>query len=216
MKMLICCALFMSLFSFPTLATLEPRHMVSVNPSGLGWSGSYERLSTTDSSAFKTAHTFLHNFALNYAYRFTKRWQLGAFFQQMTNRSEFVLRSGGTAPLETNSTVIGTFLLYNFSDDLFSSWYTGASLSGFNQIEENSHKFNTAEGKAPMELDDSGVSFELVLGKRFSLKAQGLSNITFAPQAGVFTRTHHKDFKDQGTRNGLGLSLFPIKFDILF
>ena len=194
----------------------EYRHMVSLGTAGLGWSGAAERQSSRSGSNFKSADYFLIDFSINYAYRLTDRFQLGAFLQSSHEEHKFNKKGGGSAPTELEVNTYGLFGLLNFSDDITNSYYLGLGLSFFSYEEETSHDFEDSEGKAPFELDDIGTTYELVFGKRWDLKHWQIAHITFAPQIGIYHRTHGKDFDDQKVGNGTGLSFKPIKFDVLF
>ena len=206
----------LSVSSFSAYAEDDSKHMISVDAQGLGWSGSIERMSTKDGSAFDRIDNIFTNFAFNYAYRITKRQQIGGFVQMQHNEYKFKTRSGHTSKSERDIQAFGIFALHNFSDDLSNAYYVGASLSTYNLVDEVSHDFSDAEGKAPNEIDDNGLNYELSFGKRFSLKPWGIQNITYAPQISVFYRTHGKDFDDQDVKNGMGTTIQPIKFDVLF
>lgn len=207
--------LLIAFFSFKSFGD-EPRHMVSFGSNGLGWSGAKEEIETTHRSAFKSVDHFLDQLAINYAVRLFSHLQLGAFYQNSVSEYEFQKRGNGQSQSKLKNTEFGFFVLYNFSKKLSQSFYLGAALSFFNVEEENSHDFTEAEGKAPFELDDEGRTYEILFGKRFSLEGIGIKNITYAPQVSAYLRRHGKDFADQKARNGRGIALQILKFDLLF
>lgn len=201
------------LLSFSTYA-LEPRHMISFDSTGFGWSSTFERIDGDSGSPFKNADHFISNLALNYAYRLDKRFQLGVFFQ--LRHEEYELKNGGTSEQKIESTTLGAFVLYNFSDDIFSSYYLGFTVSNTNLVEENSQNLSDAENKAPFELDDHFMNYELLFGKRFPIKIGSMNNLSYSPQVTAFYRKHSKDFKDQKLTRGHGFSILPLRFDLLF
>ena len=191
------------------------RNMVSFGTQGLGWSGTIEQMRAQPGSEYKRVDQFLQNLGFNYARRLGQRFQLGGFYQNLHQEYAFHI-NGVASRSDLSVNIFGAFLLYNFSDILHEAMYLGVALSVFNSEEENSHSFGDAEGKAPFELDDQGQSVELVLGKRFSLKKWDIQHLTFAPQIGIFYRTHGKDFNDQRIGDGVGVSLQIVKVDFLF
>ena len=191
------------------------RHMVTFNHSGFGWSGAVERMKTTSESAFSDVESLVNNIGLNYAYRISERFQIGAYYTNTNSEYKFQ-KSSGQAEVEAETTTIGVFTLYNFSDTLSSAWYVGVSIGQFSNKQEVSKDIALEEGKSPFELDDSGMIYEVVVGKRFRLLKWNIDHLTFSPQIGFFHRTHGKDFDDQHVKDGHGISFQPIKFDLLF
>jgi hypothetical protein len=189
--------------------------MVSFGAGGFGWSGTFERMETDSGSKFTDVEYFLHNFSLNYAYRITRRFQLGGYFQSYTSRYTFHT-TAGAPKTELETQVLGAFLIYNYSDTLSSAWFTGLSAGVFQRNDETSHDVALAESKKPFELDDAGEIYELVAGKRFRLSKWKIEHLTFAPQLSVYYKDHGKDFDDQKIKNGIGLTFQPVKFDFLF
>lgn len=209
--------LFILFWLIPTVTYgAELKHMVMFGRDGLGWTGAAEDIKTESDSRFKSVDYYLSNFAVNYAYLIVPRVQLGFFFENYNSEYDFKLKGGGSAPIKVESTSIGCFVLYNFSDDLNDSWYSGLAVAQINYEEENSHLFSDAEGKAPFELDNHSQLYEFILGKRFSLRGFNVANLTYSPQINIYYRTNGKDFNDQDIGGGTGLSLRPIKFDLLF
>ena len=189
--------------------------MVSFGTQGLGWSGTIEQMRAKPGSDYRRVDQFLQNLGFNYARRLGQRFQLGGFYQNL--HQEYAFHSNGVASRSDVSVdILGAFVLYNFSDIFQEAIYMGLAFSVFNSEEENSHNFADSEGKAPFEIDDQGQSVELVFGKRFSLKKWEIEHLTFAPQIGIFYRTHGKDFNDQRIGEGVGLSLQIVKVDFLF
>lgn len=191
------------------------RHIVSIDSNGLGWSGTFEKMETKSESAFSDVEHLVNNIALNYAYRLTDRFILGGYFRSSNSEYKFNT-SSSSATVEAETQTIGLFALYNFSDTISSAWYTGASVGHFQIEQEVSHNVALEEGKNPFELDDTGMIFEIVAGKRFRLLKWNIDHLTYSPQIGFFHRTHSKDFDDQNVKNGYGVSFQPLKFDLLF
>lgn len=204
------------LFISPTAYSLGFRHMVTFGSQGLGWSGATEQMQTKSDSNFKRVDYYYSNLGLNYAYLINSRFQIGGFFQTMHQEHQFHRKGSGAKPTEIETNNFGFFTLYNFSDTLTDAYYTGAGVSIFYYKEENSHDLEESEGKSPFELDDQGVTLEVVFGKRFNLKHWNIEHLTYSPQGGFFHRTHGKDFNDQKVADGIGVSLQPVKFDFLF
>lgn len=194
----------------------ENRHMVSFGPSGFSWSGSAERISTDKGSPFERVGYFLHDISLNYAYRFSEDMQLGGFYQTWHQEYKFHTNDGSSTSSDLETQVFGLFLLYNFSTKINESYFIGLSTSFYNFEEENSGDFENAENKDPYEIDDTGVTYEVVWGKRFSLMKWNIDHLTYSPQLGIFNRTHGKDFDDQKIAEGVGFNIQAIKFDFLF
>lgn len=212
MKILLVLFVFLSL---PVLAKEQPWHMVSFGRDGFGWSGTSEKIDERKSD-YKSVRYYLTDLSLNYAYRISRWFQLGGFYENYHSEYKFKKRTGGESPIEIETNRFGLFLLYNFSEDLNDSWYIGPSVSISNYEEENSHDFGDSEGKAPFELDDNSVEYEFVVGKRFSLRGFNVENLAFSPQIKVFHRTHGKDFDDQNLGSGTGVTVQPVRFDLLF
>lgn len=207
--------LLLSLFmSFPSQAS--DRHMVSFGTSGFGWSGSAEKIDSKKDSAFDGVENLLNEVSFNYAYRFSERMQLGGFYQTWHQEYKFELRDGSSSSSDQETQLYGLFLIYNFKPEISDSYFLGLSVSFFNHEEENSGDFGEAENKTPFEIDDTGVTYELVFGKRFSLKKWNINHLTYSPQIGIFHRTHGKDFDDQEIVKGMGFSVQAIKFDFIF
>jgi hypothetical protein len=212
-------AAFIFIFSLQAFSSdrMEYRHMVSFGAGGFGWSGAAEQLPGESKSQFSRVDYAFTNIGLNYAYLFTSRIQVGAFFKTFHQEHKFYRKGNRHAsPTEIESNTMGMFALYNFSEDISNAYFLGPSIATYNYIEENSHDLESAENKAPFELDDSGMIYELVFGKRFALSKWSIEHITFAPQISIYYRTHGKDFDDQHIMNGVGSNIQPIKFDFLF
>lgn len=207
-------ALVLVLFSSSVFAD-DYRHQVSMGRNGLGWSGSYESMDTNSRSSFGSVTRIFTDLGINYAYRFN-RFQVGAFYQKTSDEHDFKGRGSGSAPVLVETETYGIFTLYNFSDDISSAWFAGLSIGLHKYTEEISKDFSDAENKAAFELDDSGATYEVLVGKRFSLEKWEIKHITFAPMASIFGKSHGKDFDDQEVESGIGLSLQPIRFDVLF
>lgn len=191
------------------------RHLVSIDSNGLGWSGAFEKMETKSESAFSDVEHLVNNIGFNYAYRLTDRFILGGYFRNTNSEYKFNTPSS-SARVEAETQTIGLFTLYNFSDTISSAWYTGLSVAHFQLEQEVSHDVVLAESKNPFELDDSGMMFEAIAGKRFRLLKWNIDHLTYSPQIGLFYKTHSKDFDDQSVKNGYGVSFQPIKFDLLF
>lgn len=189
--------------------------MVSFGPGGLGWNGSAERIHAKKRSPFNQVENFLTEVSLNYAYRISKKVQLGGYYQSWHQEYKFKSKNGKSSS-DLAATLYGIFVLYNFSEEINESYFLGFSTTLFNYEEENSGDFENAENKTPFEIDDSGMTYELTFGKRFALTKWNISHLTYAPQIGIFYRTHGKDFDDQDINEGVGLNIQAIKFDFLF
>lgn len=213
MKMLL---LFVVLLLSSTLYARESRHMITFGSQGVGWMGSGERMDTKSSSSFKRVDNLLSNLSLNYAYRLYPRFQIGAFYEGMHSEYKFSRRGGGESFQELEINTFGIFLLYNFSNDIHDAYYIGLSAGNTNREEEISHDFTDAEGKAPIELDDTNQIYEFLFGKRIPIVMMGFENLSFSPQIRLFYKTHGKDFKDQDVKYGLGTTIIPIRFDLMF
>lgn len=191
------------------------RHMVSVDANGLGWSGALERMETKSASAFSDVEHLVNNIGLNYGYRLTDRFIVGGYFKNSNSEYKFS-KSSSSASVEVETLTVGVFTLYNFSDTISNAWYTGVSVAHYTNEQETSHDVALEEGKNPFELDDAGMIYEIVAGKRFRLLKWNIDHLTYSPQVGIFHRTHSKDFDDQNVKNGYGVSFQPVKFDLLF
>ena len=143
-------------------------------------------------------------------------FSLGGFFHSSHQEHRFYKKGGGASPVEINSQTFGFFTLYNFSDDITNTWFSGLSVSLYDYEQENSHDFAESKDKAPFELDDSGAVYEVVIGKRFTLTRWNINHLTYAPQLSLYYRTHGKDFDDQKILDGVGTNIQSIKFDLLF
>lgn len=207
--------IFLSILPFSSFAD-DSKHMISFGRNGLGWSAGAEEIEGKSSSAFDSIEYFMNNLALNYAYRLGARFQIGGFFQNTKEKYTFERKGGGGSPSEIATMVVGITGIYNFSDDFTQAWYVGANVAHFNYEDEVSHDFANAEGKNPMEQDDTGEIYELFVGKRFSMKKWGINHITYSPNISVYHKKHGKDFKDQRATKGLGTTLQVLKFDVLF
>ncbi len=189
--------------------------MVSFGTQGFGLSGAAERIDTNKKSPFSRVDYFFKNLSLNYAYRVSPKVQFGLFFQNIHQEYKFI-KEGDGERTSTDTNIFGLLGLYNFSDDLQNTYFTGMSIAKYNVEEENSHDLGISENKAPFELDDTGFNFELLFGKRWDLNRWKIERLSFAPQMGLYYRTHGKDFDDQYAGNGVGVALHLIKFDLLF
>ncbi len=205
--------LFLLLISSHVIAD-DYRHMVSFGTGGFGWSGAVEKMETRDDSPFADVEHFITNLSLNYGYRISQRFIVGGYYKTMN--SEYKFNNGSTAKVERESDFLGLYTLYHFSDTISSAWYTGISIAHFSEEQEISHDVALAENKTPFELDDTGLLYEIVMGKRFRLLKWDIDHLTFAPQVGLFYKTHGKDFDDQDVKNGFGVSVQPVRFDFLF
>lgn len=208
--------LVLTVLSSNVFASEQPKHLISFTTGGFGWSGSVERMNTEKKSAFDDLTNITNNVAFNYAYRISKQQHIGFHFQTMHSELKFDKRSGGETRSEKELTSIGIFGLHNFQEEINKSFYVGLGVTYTNAEEEISHDFSDAEGKAPIETDDVIMSYDLIIGKRFTLEAYNIQNLVYSPQVGIFYRSHSKDFDDQGIKNGYGATLLPIKFDLLF
>lgn len=206
--------LILILTSYTTRAE-DYRHMVTFGQNGFGWSASYEDMDTNNGSIFNEVKYYLNDFAINYAYRFSKRWQLGGFYQSNHHEYRFI-KDGNNSFVEMETTILGIFGIYNFADMPSDAFYIGTAFSNFTLEEENSPNWTESEEKAAFELDDSGYTIELLLGKRFSLKKWNIQHLTYSPQFSVFHRKHSRDFNDQKIAPGKGFTIQAIKFDFLF
>lgn len=209
-------AFSISTFAQTSEVAERPKHMVMITSQGFGYGGAVEKAEIKSSSPFKNVTINRNNFAINYAYRLTDRVQLGAFYKQSHYDGNLTNKSGKEADIDEMSNSFGLFSIYNFSDDLFSSYYVGFLFANINAEREYGHGLTEAEGKAPFELDDAGSLYQIYFGKRFSLKRFGIHNITYSPQIGLYSRTYGKDFSDQGFEKGKGIIVDIIRFDVLF
>lgn len=207
--------LLLMLFPFSAFSR-EPRHMITFGSRGLGWSGTVERMETKPSSMFRNIDYYLSNLALNYAYRLYPRFQIGAFFENVHSEYKFHRKGNGHSSQELELNVLGVFLIYNFHDDIHDAYYIGLSASNTTHEEEISHDFADSEGKAPVELDDTNQTYEFLFGKRIPIIMMGFENLSFSPQIRLFYQTHGKDFEDQDVKYGLGMTILPIRFDLIF
>lgn len=207
-------ALFVLAFTLTAHAD-DYKHIVTVGSNGFGWSGASEKMETNSRSVFADVDYFLSNIGLNYGYRLNKRIVLGGFFLNHQNEYKFNTPNS-SASVKKNTTIVGLYTLYNFSDTLPSAWYAGFSASHFNIAEETSHNAAIAEGKNPFELDDAGEMYEIFVGKRFPLTKWNIEHLTYAPQIGIYTRTHGRDLDDQDVKKGYGYTFQPVRFDFLF
>lgn len=194
----------------------EPFHMISFGRDGLGWSAGGEEIDTKSSSPFSSVKSFFNDLALNYAFRVSSRFQLGAFYQTSHYEYHFKQRGGNTSEAGIEEDQAGLFFLYNFNQDLNDAWYAGYAFSIATYEEENSSALQQAEGKGPFELDDSNTIHEIMFGKRFSLRGFNVDNLAYSPQIKFIYRTHGKDFDDNHIGNGTGVNIQPLRFDLLF
>lgn len=202
-------------FTTSLKASEDQKHMITFGRNGLGWSGGYEKLQNRESSLFNGTRYFLNDLALNYAHQFGRRWQFGAYYQ--SGKSEYILkREDKKEFVDLALTIYGLFGFYNFSDTFSSAIYIGTSFSYFTLEEENSPGLSTVEGKRPFELDDTGNTAELILGKRFSFDKWGIKNLTYSPNFSIYYKNHGRDFDDQKIGPGVGTTVQPLKFDLLF
>ncbi len=202
-------------FSLPSFA-FHPKHMIKISPIGLGGDASVEGLQSDNDSKYNNATYWIHNISLNYAFLIAPRWQLGAYYKASENKQVFDRKGTGKTTSKRNTTSFGAFIIYNFSPELVSCYYLGLTTGRYNQEEQVSLDFAQDEGKVALEFDDDGENYGLFVGKRFSLKILGIKNISYSPQLTFFYNTHGKDLRDQGLRKGKGLSIEPLKLDILF
>lgn len=205
-----------STYAQTTEVAERPRHMVMITSQGFGYGGAVEKAEMKDSSPFKNVTINRNNFALNYAYRLTDGVQLGAFYKQSHYDGNLTSKTGTDADIDQMSNSFGVFSIYNFNDDLYSSYYIGFLFANINTEQEYGHGLTEAEGKAPFELDDTGSLYQIYFGKRFPLKRFGIHNITYSPQISLYSRTYGKDFSDQGFEKGKGIIVDIIRFDVLF
>ncbi len=193
----------------------DHRHLVTVGANGFGWTGASEKMETESKSAFSDVDYFLQNLGFNYGYRVSKRFVVGGFFQQNHNEYKFNTPTS-SAKVQQTTMNVGLYTLYNFSDTLASAWYVGFAASNYNNVQEISHDVVLAESKNPFELDDSGQMYEIFVGKRFPLTRWNIEHLTYAPQIGLYSRTHGRDLDDQHVKNGVGYTFQLVRFDFLF
>jgi hypothetical protein len=194
-----------------SLAADYSRHMVMLNESGFGGYASYEHFSPRSGSIFKEYNILDANLELNYTYSLDNRWQLGGFFANHGHTRRIETNEGRKGKIESDYLVWGLNLFYNFSDDLPNSWLVGGVLAYHNQEEEFDKNIQDF-----LEDDRQAVVFELVIGKRFSLKPHGLANISYSPSISGFITNSTKDYEDDKINLSYGINLHFIKFDILF
>lgn len=203
--------LMLALTPLTVLAEKFPRHMVMLNETGLGGFASYEHFSPRSRSIFNKYEIFNGNLEVNYTYSLDNRWQLGAFFVNRSHERDVETNSGLRGKIETDFQILGGVLLYNFSDDLYNSWLTGAAVGYHNQEEEFDKGIQFI-----LEDDRQAVSFEYIVGKRFSLKNNGLANISYSPSLSFFVANSTKDYEDDKINFSYGVMLHFLKFDVLF
>ncbi len=206
--------LFLCLIPLHSFAD-EHKHLVTFGSNGFGWSGAVEQMETRDASVFSEVDYWLNNIGVNYGYRLDQRYVVGAHLQVYNSEYRFKM-GNASSPVEKEGLVFGLYALYNFSDTIANTWYTGIAISHFSDEEETSHNIALAESKNPFELDDAGEIYEVFVGRRFSLKKWNIEHLTYAPQIGIYMKTHSKDFKDQDIKDGFGISFQPVRFDFLF
>lgn len=205
------------LISLNTFANEQPWHMISFGRDGFGLTTAHEDIDTKDNSPFKSVILYFSDIGLNYAYRVSSRVQIGANYSNRHREFRFKSSTGGKhTSVEIEEQTIGAFAIYNFSEDLNDAWFAGYGYSVIKYNEENSPEFQTAEGKGPFEFDDASSKNELFVGKRFSLRGFNVPNLTYSPQISFYMQTHAKDFKDNRIGNGTGVTLQPIRLDLLF
>ena len=203
--------LVLALTPLTTLAEKFPRHMVMLNETGFGGFASYEHFSPRSGSIFNEYEIFNGNLELNYTYSLDNRWQLGAYFVNRTHERDIETNRGQKGEIEADYRIFGGVLLYNFSDDLYNSWLTGTAIAYHNQEEEFDKGIQFI-----LEDDRQAVSFELIAGKRFSLKNNGLANISYSPSLSFFVANSTKDYEDDKINFSYGVNIHFLKFDVLF
>lgn len=187
------------------------RHMVQVTSRGLGAGAAYNHTDPRGSSQFDRFNILKSNIDVNYAYTFRHRWQIGGLLSNQTEERSFRTDSGQKGHVSYRNLLIGATLYYNFSDVLMESFYTGLGVSWLNHEEEFSHNiFNYLED------DKNATIYELLIGKRWSLKRWGIENITYSPQVSLYVQRARKDYEDDGLQDSWGVNLDVIKFDVLF
>jgi hypothetical protein len=194
----------------------EHENMVSFGRSGVGWTVEREDLKTNEGSIFQDVNYFLNDISLSYARRLGSNLQLGVSYKGLKREFVYINSRGEASSNTIHNNEFGAFSIYNFSKKFLNSWFLGIGASVFNQEDEKSSDFADAEGKSPIEVDDTGFKYEVFFGKRFLLKALGFEQLTYSFSAALFYREHGKDFKDQDTIEGVGLALHLIKFDVFF
>lgn len=199
-----------------SMAEEVPKHMVMISTNGLGASVAVERMNTSSGSKFSKVEKIPENLSLNYAYRITKKQQVGMSFQSIHNELKFEKRGGGSTSSKDKITSVGIFGIHNFDERIQGATYIAGLISYTNIEDEVSHDFSDSEGKAPIEHDDTIMSYEISLGKRFSLEDYNLKNLLYSPSVAVFYNVHAKDFDDQKVTEGWGVGVNVLKFDLLF
>lgn len=190
--------------------------MVSFGRSGVGWTLEREDLKTGKESFFQDVNYFLNDISVSYARRIGSHLQLGVSYKGLKREYVYINGNGEASSNTTHNNEFGAFSIYNFSQKFLNTWFLGLGASVFNQEDEKSSDFANAEGKSPIEVDDTGFKYEVFLGKRFLLSSLGFDQLTYTFSASLFYREHGKDFKDQETIEGVGLAFHLIKFDAFF
>jgi hypothetical protein len=188
-----------------------PRHMVMLNENGFGGFASYEHFSPRSGSIFNEYEIFNGNLQFNYSYSVDNRWQLGAYFVNRTHERDIETNRGKKGEIEADYRILGGVLFYNFSNDLYNSWLTGAAIAYHNQEEEFDKDIQFI-----FEDDRQAVSFEFIMGKRFSLKNNGLANISYSPSLSFFVANSTKDYADDKINFSYGVNVHFLKFDLFF
>lgn len=188
-----------------------PRHMVMINQTGVGGFSSYEHFSPRSGSLFEKYEVFEGNVEANYTYTLDNRWQIGAFFSNHNQTRTIETTYGPEGKIQTDLQVLGAHLLYNFSDELRSSWLVGGALSYINQEEEYDKDIQDF-----LEDDRQAVSIEAIIGKRFQLPMKGLESLSYSPALTLFIMNSTKDYADDKINYSYGFKIHFLKFDLLF
>lgn len=193
----------------------SPKHMVMFgNSFSAGWSGSASTADVDSDMGIDDYEVTNGNFKINYAYAVAPQVQIGIDFDTERDTSEVKANAGGKIESEDTSTSLLLFALFNFSDNLYESFYLGG---GFGKVWVNEEtKDSTGGSSTKTESEYDADSVFVTFGKRFNLKSMGISNLTYSPS---ITYVHNKingDLEDAGVNSISQFRIDLVKFDLLF
>lgn len=207
--------LVVALLSLSAFAQDNPKHQVMFgNTFSVGWSGSGSTAEVDSDLGIKDYDIANGELSLNYAYTIAPQFQLGAHFSNEMDSSETKYAAGGKVESEETSTSLVVFGIFNFSEDLFNSFYLGAGIG--KSWSDSTDKDSTGGTTVENDLEYDANIYYLTFGKRFNLESLGIKNLTFSPGISYFHMDINGDAEDAGLESISTVVIDLVKFDLLF
>lgn len=210
---LVLCSLFIAANVFAQ--SESPKHMVMFgNTFSAGWSGSASTADVDSGLGIEDYEVTNGNFKINYAYSVLPQLQIGLDYESEMTTTEVKAEAGGKVKSEERSASLMAFVIFNFTENLYDSFYLGAGIG--KEWNEDETKDSTGGSTTKTESEWDANTLFATFGKRFNLKGIGIQNLTYSPSITYIRGEVNGDLEDEGVNSLSQFRIDLVKFDLLF